>query len=77
MDVIFFINDLVLFVQIGLLDYLLEFLVHLVFAEVEGELTFLQGGLPLVEVDLLAAEGGYFLGDVLFCSGQLLLPVHN
>lgn len=57
----FFINDLVLFVlvlfvKIGELDDFLEFLVDLVLAEVEGELTFLEGGLPLVEVDLLAAE---------------------
>ncbi len=73
----FFINDLVLFVQIGQLDHLLEFLVDLVLAEVEGELALLEGGLPLVEVDLLAAEGGYFLGNVLFGSGKLLLPVHN
>jgi hypothetical protein len=71
MDVMFFINVLVLFVlvlfvlvlfvlvlfvKIGELDDLLEFLVDLVLAEVEGELTFLEGGLPLVEVDLLAAE---------------------
>ena len=51
----FFINYLVLFVKIGELDDLLEFLVDLVLAEVQGELSFFERGLPLVEVDLLAA----------------------